>query len=533
MNNDFSSKTTKELMDKINTLTAAVESLTTTINNQTDTINNQTDTINNQTDTINNQTDTINNQTDTINNQTDIINSLIATNAEQAETIKTLKESLNKNSNNSSKPPSSDGLKKPKPKSLRKPSGKSAGAQKGHKGNGLKLMKTPDETVQHFPKECNNCPFKKQCDACQVSETRYNIDIIIDTKVTAHQVMTCECSYRNNEVISGVFPESIKGRVQYGDNLKALAVTLNTAGMVGIKRTHDILSAVFNLPISTGTIHSMVTNVSEKLEDTVNLIRDKVKSLDLAHFDETGLRVDKKLHWVHNASNTHFTYLTVEEKRGSIGMDSSGILPEFKGIAIHDFWKPYFTYKNVDHGICNAHLLRELTGVIENYPEQIWAENMINLLLEMKNLKDTLKNDGYTTLSEYQLKYFNSKYDAIVEEAIKANPIPDKPKGKRGRHKKGKIRALIERFASHKGEVCLFINDFNVPFDNNQAERDVRMIKVKQKVSGTFRTKEGADTFVRIMSYLGTMAKHGINSYTAIKSALKGQSMDFLKAVTE
>ena len=526
MNNDFSSKTNNELMDKINTLTAAVESLTTTINNQTDTINNQTNTINNQTDTINNQTDTINNQTNTIN-------SLIAINAEQAQIIKTLKESLNKNSNNSSKPPSSDGLNKPQPKSLRKPSGKSVGAQKGHKGNGLKLMKAPDEIVKHFPKECNNCPFQKQCDSCRVSETRYNIDIIIDTEVIAHKVMTCECPYRKNKGVSGVFPESIKGRVQYGDNLKALVVTLNTAGMVGIKRTHDILSAVFNLPISTGTIHSMVSNTSGKLEDTVNFIRDKVKSLDIAHFDETGLRVDKKLHWVHNASNVLFTYLTVEEKRGSIGMDSSGILPDFKGIAVHDFWKPYFTYKTADHAICNAHLLRELTGIIENHPEQIWAENMINLLLQMKNLKDALITGGYMTLSQFYLKYFNSKYDTIVEAAIKANPIPDKPKGKRGRHKKGKIRALIERFASHKGEVCLFINDFNVPFDNNQAERDVRMIKVKQKVSGTFRSKEGADTFVRIMSYLGTMAKHGIDSYTAIKSALKGQSMDLLKTVTE
>ncbi len=491
-------------------------------------------------DTVNRQTETINNQTETINNQTEVINQLreeLDSKTHENETLqeinKKLKEQLRKNSKNSSKPPSSDGFKKPKPKSLRKSSGKAPGAQKGHKGNGLKLLEAPDEIVQYFPKECQSCPYKLECNSCEVSNTRYDIDIIVKTKVTVHQTMACKCQHRSNKVLSGVFPESIKGRLQYGDNLKALAVTLNTAGMVGIKRTHDILSSVFNVPISTGTIHAMVADTGLRLKNAVNLIRDNVISLDLAHFDETGLRVDKKLHWVHSASDNHYTYLTVETKRGVEGMDSSGVLPDFKGIAIHDFWKPYFRYDHLSHGVCNAHLLRELTGIFENHPEQLWADKMIKLLLQMKKLKDGLMDGGYRSLSEYYLDNFSLKYDAIVEEARKANPLPDKPKGKRGRQKKGKIRSLIERFATHKGKVCLFINDFKVPFDNNQAERDIRKIKIKQKVSGTFRTKEGADSFARIMSYIGTLAKNGVDSYNAIKAALSGQSMDLLKAVTE
>ena len=526
MNSEISSKNNQNIIDKL-------DQLITTVNRQTETINRQTKVINNQTETINNQTEIINNQTEGINQLREELDSKTHENKTLQEINKKLKEQLGKNSKNSSKPPSSDGFKKPKPKSLRKPSGKAPGAQKGHKGNGLKLLEAPDKIVQYFPNECQSCPYKLACHSCEVSDTRYDIDIIVKTKVTAHQKMACKCPQRNNKVIVGVFPESIKGRIQYGNNLKALAVTLNTAGMVGIKRTHDILSSVFNVPISTGTIHAMVAETGQRLKNAVNLIRDNVISLDLAHFDETGLRVDKKLHWVHSASDNHYTYLTVETKRGVEGMDSSGVLPDFKGIAIHDFWKPYFRYENLSHGVCNAHLLRELTGILENHPEQLWAEKMIKLLLQMKKLKDSLMDGGYSALSTYYLDTFSLKYDVLIEEARKANPIPDKPKGKRGRQKKGKTRSLIERFATHKGKVCLFINDFKVPFDNNLAERDIRMIKIKQKVSGTFRTKKGADSFVRIMSYIGTLAKNGVDSYKAIKAAVSGQSMDLLKAVTE
>ena len=350
------------------------------------------------------------------------------------------------------------------------------------------------------------------------------IDIRIDTKVTAHQPISRACQKENGKVIAVTFPANITSTMQYGDNLEALAVSLNAVGMMGIKRTHDILSAVFGIPISTGTIFSMVKSCAEKLADTVERIRQTVVSLPLVHFDETGTRVDKKTFWFHNASNELFTYLTVEKKRGSLGMNSSGVLPYFRGIAVHDCWMSYWKYSGVTHAICCAHLLRELTGVMENHPKQSWAEKMKRLLLRMKKARDTTVASGKENLSYYYLHGFDVAYNAIIAEARGQNPIQNKVPAKRGRTPKGKIRSLAERLFEYKGGVCLFTKNFSVPFDNNQAERDVRMVKVKTKVSGCFRTKEGSDSFAAIMSYIGTENKHGINSFIAIKNALSGQS---------
>ena len=475
------------------------------------------------------QNNQISAQTEIINKQTETINKLTETIMLQQQEIALLKEHLNKNSKNSSKPPSSDGFKKPNPKSLRKPSGKKQGAQEGHEGKGLSVTKTPDEIVQHIPSKCIGCPNAGKCISCGVTNTRYEVDIKIDTKVTAHQTIAFKCQMEKGKILTGIFPSNITGTMQYGDNLEALVVSLNTVGMMGIKRTHDILSAVFNIPISTGTISSMVKFCANKLFSTVERIRQTVISLPIVHFDETGTRVDKKTFWVHNASNELFTYLTVEEKRGTIGMDSSGVLPTFKGIAVHDCWKSYWSYTSAIHAVCCAHLLRELTGVSENYPEQAWADKMKKLLLRMKKVRDTAVNFNKENLSYYYLHGFDTEYECIINEARKQNPIAEKQAGKRGRQPKGKIRSLVERLAEYKGGVCLFTQNFHVPFDNNQAERDVRMVKVKTKVSGCFRTKEGADAFAIIMSYIGTANKHEINSFVAIKKALSGLS-DFIFA---
>ena len=352
-----------------------------------------------------------------IETQAEKITEQAVVNNKLKEEIKIQQELLNKNSKNSSKPPSSDGLNKPKPKSLRKKSGKSPGAQNGHQGNGFKLMKEPDKTIQHRPESCEGCIHFGTCKSCCTSETRYDVDICVETKVTAHQVLSYECPLKSNHVISGSFPDNINSTMQYGINIEALAIALNTSGMMGIKRTHNILSAVFGIPISTGTVFSMVKGCGLKLEDTVKKIRQKVCDLPSAHFDETGLRVDKKLHWVHSASDECFTYLSVEEKRGTIGMDSSGVLPNFSGVAIHDFWKPYFKYSNASHAVCNAHLLRELTGISENNPDQVWALEATELLLQMKKAKEIAISRGKNSLSDDCIKYFDKKYDDLFEKA--------------------------------------------------------------------------------------------------------------------
>jgi transposase len=467
--------------------------------------------------------------TSVIASQTNSINKLNETVAKLSEENARLKEQINKNSNNSSKPPSSDGFNKPSPKSLRKPSGKKQGGQKGHEGKGLSITQSPDEIIKYIPSKCTECSNAGKCTSCGISDTRYEVDMRVDTKVTAHQVLSFKCQKESGKVLTGSFPANITGTMQYGDNLEALAISLNTVGMMGIDRTHNILSAVFGIPISTGTICGMVKSCAGKLVNTVEKIRAIVTSLPLAHFDETGTRVDKKTIWVHNASNEDFTYLTVEEKRGILGMNASGVLPGFRGIAVHDCWKSYWGYAAVTHAICCAHLLRELTGVSENHPEQLWADKMKKLLLYMKKARDTAVNADKENLGCQYLHCFDTVYDSIVDEARELNPIKEKQANKRGRQPKGKLRALVERLAEYKGGVCLFTKNFLVPFDNNQAERDVRMVKVKTKVSGCFRTKEGADSFAKIMSYVGTANKHGINSFVAIKKALAGQS-DFIFA---
>lgn len=444
----------------------------------------------------------------------------------QQEEISQLKEQLNKNSKNSSKPPSSDGLQKTSPKSLRKPSGKKQGGQKGHEGKGFSIIKSPDESVDYAPTKCLGCLSQGKCVSCGVTDTRYEVDIVVETKVIRHRSLSFVCE-KTGTVLSGTFPDNITATMQYGNNLKALAISLNIIGMVSVNRTHKILSAVFDIPICTGTIHSMVLSCAGMIIDTVDRIRLACANSELCHFDETGSRVAKKTMWFHDASNKLYTYLTVSEKRGQIGMDECNVLPHFKGIAVHDCWKSYWKYSSIQHAVCCAHLLRELTGIFENYPEQPWAKQMIELLLRMKKVRDKAADSGKECLSYYHLHGFNLEYNRIIAAARILNPIKVKELKKRGRQAKGKVRALVERLFEYKESICLFTKNFIVPFDNNQAERDIRMVKVKTKVSGCFRTKDGADAFAKIMSYIGTANKHGINSFVAIRQSLMGQS-DFV-----
>lgn len=469
--------------------------------------------------------DKIDELTNLVTEQANTIQSLMKTVELLAQENINLKERLNKNSKNSSKPPSSDGLSKPSPKSLREKTDKKPGAQVGHEGNGLKLMKTPDQTIQHKPCKCLGCPHEETC-VGTIKESRYEIDIVIETKVIEHQVLVCNCPCQNDQQISGVFPYGVNSTMQYGNDIIALAIALNTNGMMSINRTHDIMSDVFNIPISVGTIAAHIKKCAIEVAESVEEIRKAISQSSIGHFDETGIRVDKKLHWVHSASNADYTYMTVEKKRGKEGMESSGVLPVFTGTAIHDCWSPYFLYIGILHALCCAHLQRELNGVIDN-TQQKWAKDFIDLLLEMKKMKEiTILNGEAELLSEDREK-FSVKYDQLIEEGIKENPIPKKEGKKRGKPKKGKVRSLIERLITHKEKVCLFANDFNVPFTNNQAEQDIRMFKVKQKVAGCFRTKEGADDFAAIMTYTGTARKQGIGVFEAIKSAIMGSAKSF------
>ena len=338
--------------------------------------------------------------------------------AQLNQTIQELREQLNKNSKNSSKPPSSDGFKKPAPKSLRKPSGKKVGGQEGHQGTYLSVISDPDEIVKHMPSACEGCPHYKMCKgtAC-VAEKRHVIDAVVTVNVVEHQLLEIPICMLHGDTRKGSFPNDVKATVQYGENLQALSVALNTVGAVSVKRTHEILSGVFNIPLATGIISNMVKRCADAVSETVNRIKQKVADSSLGHFDETGTRVDKKLWWVHDASNCEFTYLDISPKRGYLGMEQCGVLPLFHGISMHDCWASYWSYEDCQHAVCCAHLLRELTGIAENHPEQKWASAFIGLLIKMKKVKDKAVEAGKETLSYYHYHKFDKRYDELIKQA--------------------------------------------------------------------------------------------------------------------
>ena len=411
--------------------------------------------------------------------------------------------------------------KKPSPKSLRKPSGKKQGGQPGHKGSTLHIDKEPTETVSHMPDRCVDCPRVAKCRkrACVV-ETPYVADAVVDITLTAHESLEIECP-RSKVRLRGSFPVDVKAPIQYGDKLNALVVAFHTVGAVSTNRIHELFGNVFEIPLSTGTVLKMVSNCAAKVTPVVGRSRDRIADGSLAHFDETGCRVNQRLNWVHVVSTNSETYLYLSEKRGSKGMDEGGVLPAFHGIAIHDCWTPYWKY-DMEHGICCAHLLRELNGVQENHPQQKWPSYFSKLLLDMKRAKDAAIDAGQGSMNAAQFEKLSRRYDRIITTACRENPEPEAIPGKKGRCKRGKVLALIDRLRKYKDAVCLFIKNFAVPFDNNQAERDLRMVKVKTKVSGCFRTKEGCQDFLNILAYTSTAKKHHVNPFHAILLAVKG-----------
>lgn len=444
------------------------------------------------------------------------------------QTIRELQEKLNQNSKNSSRPPSSDGLKKPlvnKDRSLRRPSGRKPGGQNGHEGRYFSALSKPDHTEHHMHSDCTCCPYHDACleKAC-TREVRHEVDAVLKTDVTAHKLMMVKDCPLHGGTKAGSFPENIKAAVQYGRNLQALVVAFNTVGAVSIHRTHEILSSVFQISLATGTIKNMVGRCAQILNGTYEEIRRQMSRRDLIHCDETGTRVDGKTCWVHNASDSGFTFLSISRKRGQAGMNEAGILPVYHGTLVHDCWNSYWKYEDVRHAVCCAHLLRELNGVEQNHPEQTWAPEFKKLLLSMKKAKEKALAKGKAEISRYYHQKFDKQYDALLKTAYAENPLPEPGNKKRGRPKKGRILNLIGRLDKYKASVCLFINDLTVPFDNNQAEWDIRMVKVKTKVSGCFRSMEGAQEYLIIMSYIGTARKHGINPYEAIQSALSGRT---------
>lgn len=437
------------------------------------------------------------------------------------ERVQSLENQQAKNSRNSSKPPASDGFKKPAPKSLRKKGKRKSGGQPGHTGHTLKMSEKPDRSEVHRVEECEHCGCSLIDQSADGVEKRQVHDLPpLRLLVTEHraETKTCCCGHVNK----AAFPEGINAPVQYGEGIKAAAVYLKNYQFLPYERTCELLNDFFGCPMSEGTLANIIAQSHELAADPAEKIKALVEQAAVAHFDETGSRVDGKLWWLHSASTAQATYYDIHRKRGSEAIDEIGILPDFIGRAIHDFWKPYFGYDCL-HGLCNAHHLRELIFVHEQH-QQDWADRMIDCLLDIKEAVDQAK-ENTNHLVAGQIQSSEARYQQILDEGYAQNPLtplPPNAKKKRGRRKKTKARNLLERLDEHRAETLAFMYDFNVPFDNNQAERDLRMMKVQQKISGMFRTEEGAKAFCRMRSYISTARKNAVSAMDALTCLFSG-----------
>jgi len=445
--------------------------------------------------------------------------------AKQGEALQALQARLAKNSRNSSKPPASDSYSKVKrTESLRKSGDKPNGGQPGHEGHTLNASDHPDQIELHKAATCEHCQASLVGIEASGYEERQVFDIpAIRIAVTAHRAEVRICPACGG-TSKGVFPSGVTQAVQYGATIKTWATYFTNQHHIAVERAAQIFDDLVHHPVSDATVLKASEEFAVCITPSTEAVKEQLRVCEVLHVDESGLRVEGKLHWLHVASTDTLTHYEVHAKRGQEAMDAAGILGAFGGTAVHDHWTPYFRYDGCGHALCNAHHLRELQFIAKQY-QQPWADDMAELLLEIKAAVEETLPQAVSLPSEW-LEAFEQRYDEIVQEGFDANPLaPPATAGegpKRGRRKQTPPRNLLIRLRDFKGQVLAFMYDFHVPFDNNQGERDIRMVKVKQKVSGGFRTLEGTKRFGRIRGYISTARKHAKNVFEAIRDAFDG-----------
>jgi transposase len=432
--------------------------------------------------------------------------------------IKELEGRLNQNSSNSSKPPSSDGFKK-RIVNLRKQSGKKPGGQPGHKGSTLQMVSTPDEVIEHGPHEscCCRCGLNAWEDL--PVEVAQIIDIPpIKANVIEHRRSGFKCR-KCGDTFMGSFPLEVSvDRIQYGHTIQSFAVYFNQYHFIPYHRLSEIFSDCFNVNLSVGSLVNFMKRAHSSLLLFEDRLRQGLLTSPLLHSDETGMRCEGKTQWVHNLSTPRLTYYHLDEHRGQEAMEQMGILPLYKGHLVHDRYASYFLYTDMSHSLCNAHLLRELK-YLDEQEDCAWAVSLKDLLLKAKEHKE----QSSSVSKPYKTRLEN-KFENLVHTHLKKQTRKVSLSVCRGKPKRSKEHNLLRALSKHKKAVLSFINESQVPFDNNQAERDLRMIKTKQKISGSFRTEDGGNIFCIVRSYLSTLRKNQQNILKGIHDALNGKS---------
>jgi len=438
-----------------------------------------------------------------------------------------LEGQLAKNSSNSGKPPSTDGPAKPKrTNSLRGKTGKKPGGQLGRKGSNLRPVSNPHKVEVHSPKICTGCKTSLEEVAAVGMDKRQVFDILpISATVTEHRTETkvCPCCGKQNRA---EFPKSVNAFTQYGERVKALAAYFLHQHLIPFKRVAQLFEDLFDIPLSPGTCTSMDRKLYKNLEIFEKNLKIHLLASKVLHLDETGVRCNKKLHWIHVTSSETATFFCLHGKRGSEAIEEIGILPLYRGSVVHDHWHCYFSYQQVKHGLCNVHHLRELKFVYEE-EKSLWAKEMTDLLLKGKKMTDKAKAEGKATVAIEDIALIEKEYNHLILKAglvyldtAQAEHPPDGI-GRAGFN-------LWKRFMKKMNEVLYFMRDLAIPFSNNLAEQDLRIEKVKQKISGCFRTFFGGLISCRVRSYISTARKQGWHVIDALAEAVVGNPRTIL-----
>jgi transposase len=435
---------------------------------------------------------------------------------EQDAQIAELKARLGQNSRNSSKPPSSDGYGKPSPKerSLRRPSGRKQGGQEGHEGARLEPVAVPDERVEHQPERCEGCGGDlTDAERLENAERRQVFDLPEGKLLRAIEHVAerrrCGCGWTT----AAGFPDGVGAPTQYGPGVRALGVYLCVYQHLPYDRAARALRDLAGAAVSTGTLHSWVEAAAAGLGDFDERLRELLVASPVVHFDETGARIAERLGWVHSQSTEKLTRYVAHRRRGGEAIDDAGVLPSFRGVAVHDGWSPYRNYEDALHALCNGHHLRELIAAAE--AGHRWPEAMSGLLLDARERVERAREAGERSLDPTVLGRLEARYEAIIASGHAEHP-PTKGK-------KTKAHNLLLRLERDREEALRFTRDFRVPFTNNRAERDIRMVKLQQKISGCFRTTEGAERFLAVRSYISTARKSGIEALAALAELTAGR----------